>query len=539
MKIKQISHVLLLVLVASCRYPLTHSKPEPHLASYENFVVDDEPMSSEQLLLTDDTAQQIVCRRRQGSSLVGDMTYRSPKGEQRMGAFTSGHVGSCEMARRAARNGVVCVERTSGYDAVKMNGHSVIKSFGSRLEDCLTFTRQQDTLKPENSLQLIDPRDLSAYLKNLPNIENPQLNETLHSKNTIWYDENSMVFSYQDSFGNPTGPEGLRANRVAFDVGSTASEPSIRALTEFFELQTFKYPFSITAGRADLENSQAIYFWQPPRDAQGKPIPVAWWKNGSHWHWVFPVGTVFGELMLIRDASATSEWYVHEVRTRVRMLDHWNTDIFRPFTRAVDLAHAVKKFRRNWQETDLKNLVEHLENDDTLTPGKLDSKAYEKAVPSITGYYDSIPETKDYALIRTLLRKIMFRSALNSEWKRSGDKVTYAPTTSASFHIVPKRFIAGLIENNEQSCLRCHNQTGRPLGQLDFRDSLYGEIWGEDEIFTWHPFKPYVEIYSVSDRSRVANPRFIQAGLLIEKKPSPNDNVYRELPRGYVPSYRN
>jgi hypothetical protein len=183
--------------------------------------------------------------------------------------------------------------------------------------------------------------------------------------------------------------------------------------------------------------------------------------------------------------------------------------------------------------------VEHLENDATLTPGKLDSKAYEKAVPSITGYYDSIPETKDYALIRTLLRKIMFRSALNSEWKRSGDKVTYAPTTSASFHIVPKRFIAGLLENNEQSCLRCHNQTGRPLGQLDFRASLYGEIWGEDEIFTWHPFKPYLEIYSVSDRSRVANPRFIQTGLLIEKKPSPNDPVYRELPRGFVASYKN
>lgn len=488
--------------------------------------------------MTDDTYQKIICRRRQGSTLIGDMTYLSFSGEKRIGSFSSGHVGSCEMARRASRQGIVCVERSRGYDAIKLADLSLVKSFNSRMQDCLTFTQFQGAPSPKTGLQLIDPRDQVAYLKNLPNIEDPYLNDVLHSPGTIWYDENSMVFTYQDSFGNPTGPEGLRANRVAYDVGITASEPSIRALTEYFELQTFKFPFSITAGRTDHENSQAIYFWKPPYDAQGKPIPVIWWKNGSHWHWVFPVGTVFGELLLLRDSSAKSEWYVHEVRTRVRKLNNWQTDIFRPFTRAIDLAHAIKKYRRNWQSTDLKALVEHLENDSTLQAAKLDSKAYEKAVPSFHGYYDFIPETKDHALIRTLLKKVMFRSALDSEWKRDGDKVTYAPNTTAAFHIVPKNYIGGLLENNEKSCMRCHDQTGRPLGQLDYRASLYGEIWGEDQIFTWHPFKPYVEIYSVSDHSRIANPRLIEAGLLVEKRPSAQDPIYRELKKPYAPIYR-
>ena len=538
MKLNHVSYLLILFLVASCRHPSSNPKSSSRLGSIENFIVDDAPIAQDSLLLADETHQKIICRRRAGSSLIGDMTYRSEKGEKRIGAFSSGHVGSCEMARRAARNDVVCVERSRGYEAINLTDLSSVRSFNGRLQDCLTFTQYQGASAPTTGLQLIDPRDQVAYLKNLPNIEDPYLNDVLHSPGTIWYDENSMVFTYQDSFGNPTGPEGLRANRVAYDVGSTASEPSIRALTDYFELQTFKYPFSITAGRMDIGNSQAIYFWKPPYDSQGKPMPVVYWKNASHWHWVFPVGTVFGELLLVRDGSARSEWYVHEVRTRVRALNSWKTDIFRPFTRAIDLAHAVKKYRRNWQSTDLKQLVEHLENDANLYRGKLDSKAYEKAVPSIHGYYDSIPETKDYALIRTLLKKVMFRSALDSEWKRNGEQVTYAPTTSANFHIVPKNFIGGLLENNEKSCMQCHDQTGRPLGQLDFRASLYGEIWGEDQIFTWHPFKSYVDIYSVSDHSRIANPKLVGAGLLVERKPSAQDPVYRELRKPYTPSYR-
>lgn len=530
--------VLALGITASCKDFTSNPDVKSRPKSIENFVVDDTPLDPGSLVTTDDTPDKLVCHRRAGSVLVGDMSYRAPTGLKRVGAFTSGQVGHCEMSRRAARRSVVCVEKSGSFDAVKIDGLSVVKSFGSSFEDCLRFTQSQGSGLAKAGLQFIDPKDLSAYLKNLPHIEDPHLDDVLHSSSTVWYDENSMVFTYQDSFGSPTGPEGLRANRVGYDVGSTASEPGIRALVEYFELQGFKYPFSITAGRFDRDNAQAIYFWSLPRDRQGRAIPVTYWKNGSHWHWVFPVGTVIGELLLLRGSGSASEWYAHEVRTREREIDHWKTDIFRPFPRAVDMAAAIKRFRRNWQSSDLKQLVEYLENDETLTPGLLDSKSYERVVPSINGYYDQIPGTKDYALIRTLLSKVMYRSAMGAEWKRSGDKVSYAPTTMANFHIVPRRYIAGLLENSEKSCARCHAQTGRPLGQLDPRTVLYGEIWGEDQVFTWHPFKVTSDIYTVSDHSRAANPKLIEAGLLIEKKPSPQDPLYRELPRPYVPSYR-
>jgi hypothetical protein len=247
---------------------------------------------------------------------------------------------------------------------------------------------------------------------------------------------------------------------------------------------------------------------------------------------------VFGELLLVRDGSTTSEWYTHEIRTRVRELNRWRTDIFRPFTTANEFASTIKRLRSNWAQTDLAQLVAHLEDSNTLTPGRLDSGSYERAVASIDGYYDVLPETKDYALIRTILSKTRFKSAMNTEWKRNGDKVSYAPATKAHFHIVPHDFIAGLLQNDEKSCIRCHDQTGRPIGQLDRRATLYGEIWGEDEIFTWHPFKAYEDIYTVSDGSRVANPRLVKAGLLIQKKPSNQDPIYRELPRPYTPYYK-
>lgn len=496
-------------------------------------------VDSGNLVVTDNTRQKVVCRRRAGSMLVGDMSYKSDRrGEVKIGSFSTGHVAYCEMSRRAARNGIACVDKGSDYQAINLETGARVKSFGRSFENCLNFTQYQDGSGPSNDLQLIDNRDLVAYLRNMPQLADPYINSVFQSGDTIWYDEDSMVFTYQDSFGAPSGPEGLRANRVAYDVGINADSPDIRALTEYFELQSFKYPFSITAGRVDRGNAEAIYFWSPPRDAQGRPVPVAWWKNGSHWHWVFPVGTVFGEVLLVRDGDSTSEWYVHEVRSRFREIDRWRTDIFRPFPRATDLAEAIKLRRPNWQNSDLKRLVSHLENNATLTAGKLDSKSYERIVPSIYGYYDNLPETNDHALIRELLTGTVFQSSINVEWKRDGNKVSYAPGTQANFHIVPRNYIAGLFENNEASCSRCHDQTGRPLGQLDGRTVLYGEIWGEDQIFTWHPFKVYDEIYSVSDGSRIANPRMVAAGLLVQRRPSQNDPVYRELPRNWRPDYR-
>jgi hypothetical protein len=481
---------------------------------------------------------ELLCRRAQGSTLEGQLYDASGNDERLLGTFSSGHIGSCEFAKRSSRNGTVCIESNYSYKAINIATRQTLKNFDRNFSACTAYTKNWKPLANRPGfIEFIDNVELSNTLKNLPRVSDPNIDSTLHSPDTMWYDEETMVFAYQDSFGSPTGPEGLRANRVAFDTGSNSSEPDIRLLTEFFEPTRFKFPFALTAGGTDRSNTYVLNFWSPPKDDHGKALPVIWWRNGSHWHWTFPVGTVIGEVLMQRDPAAPGEWYVFDIRSRQRERDNWKTDIFRPFINATQMADAIKQARPNWQSTDLAQMVQHLENPATLTPARLESKPYRKIFAAIDGFYDYLPETTDKQLIKDFLTTRTFQSSMNQTWKTNGSDVTYAAASKGSFNIVPPGFIGGMLASNEASCVRCHDQTSRPLGQLDSRVVLYGEIWGEDQIFTWHPFKPVTDMFTVSDESRIANPRMVEAGLLIQRRPGSNDPAYRELPRPYAPDY--
>ena len=90
----------------------------------------------------------------------------------------------------------------------------------------------------------------------------------------------------------------------------------------------------------------------------------------------------------------------------------------------------------------------------------------------------------------------------------------------------------GMIPVNEESCNRCHDQTGRGLQDFDRDVVLYGEIWGEDRAFTWHLFEPHSGMYGTFDDhedqgSRRINPKLQNAGLLKNEKPSSSDPLYK------------
>ena len=96
----------------------------------------------------------------------------------------------------------------------------------------------------------------------------------------------------------------------------------------------------------------------------------------------------------------------------------------------------------------------------------------------------------------------------------------------------------GLIPVNEISCNRCHSETGRRLGELEFDIQLYGEVWGEDRIFTWHLFEPHRYIYDTwddTDGSRKVNPKMVAAKLLQNQTPSSGDPDYKPLPGAFKP----
>jgi len=95
-----------------------------------------------------------------------------------------------------------------------------------------------------------------------------------------------------------------------------------------------------------------------------------------------------------------------------------------------------------------------------------------------------------------------------------------------------------MIAVNDVSCNRCHSEVSRKLGEFEFDIQLYGEIWGEDRIFTWHLFKDHRLIYNAyddQDGSRQINSKMIQANLLLKGKPSGGDPDYKVLPSAFKP----
>jgi hypothetical protein len=480
---------------------------------------------------------RLVCDRAPGSQLIGRMYDVSSGTRVKISEFTStGNVGACELAIRASRNNKVCVE--SGWSGYTIHdiGTNTNQGTYSTLDACTTITRGSPVMRTDPGyVDFIAPAELLPFKNALPTLADAALDQAMKSPRTMWNDESSLTFSYQDSFGDP---KGLRANRVGYDVGiNTPDVPDIFALTEYFEFGKFKFPFSLVAGSTFTDNVYALYFWLPPTTATGAVQPVRIWQNNSHWQWVFPVGTIIGEALYVQ-APDDKKWFTFEVRTRSRALNGWTTNIFRPYLHASDLSAAIKAKRAAWSTTpDVKALVDHVDSAQALTANTLTAPSYAAIFPPLHGAMDYLPDTTDTGLIKELLTGRTFENAMGSSWKTEGALTAYAASTHASFHIVPREYPAGMFETSEASCLRCHEQTSRPLNNLDQRIVLYGEVWGEDQIFTWHPFAIDVDTFSVADGNRHVNQRLVTAGLVEMSTPASAPQIYKALPKPYVATY--
>src|SRR5690606_1005988 len=123
---------------------------------------------------------------------------------------------------------------------------------------------------------------------------------------------------------------------------------------------------------------------------------------------------------------------------------------------------------------------------------------------------------------------------------RDGSKESYAASTKESLHIVPTDYEAGAYAVNEVSCNRCHEQTGRQIGEFNFDTVLYGEIWGEDRISSWHPFDKSGNFNGAYHNIRILDQRFVRAGLIEDYDPSRKHpkSEYETLPRPFSIRWR-
>lgn len=382
-------------------------------------------------------------------------------------------------------------------------------------------------------LKMLPAAKEAEYRNHLPTVSDPEINWLLKDPRTVLYDADAIVPGYQDSMGYPKGFRPNTLQQILIDGAVPGG------WAKLFETRgRFHFPFG--TGGADLcDNMKKFNFWAPPLEG-GHEIPVAYWKTSwSRVHWVFPVGTRIGEVLLVNFPDSDS--LVFEVRVRTRLIDGWDNQVYRPFPTATDLAERIKKDNIQWElNPNLSQIVKHLENNQTLVARTLEAPFFPGTFETSKGHLDILPAFEDMAFVKRLLKESVFQNVAGKVWKKNGEQETYAASTEAAFSIVPRRYDGGMLKVDNTSCKRCHDQGGRQIENFYHVMQAYGELWGEDQIFSWHPFEnkqfvlPNGDVTNFNNDNRRIRKDLLESGLVKQISPSQfSTDKYQALPHSW------
>lgn len=337
----------------------------------------------------------------------------------------------------------------------------------------------------QSPIKSLIPEDRLAKIKSaLPQVQFEELSNIFKSSETLWYDHEVMTPSYQDSVGVNSNADWPRL------VAKTPqTNPAIEGLFDA-QKKRWQFPFSVTAGTDRSDNIKITNFLHLPH-INGKPLSIPIWTvnknaNRPNWNWVYPIGTTFGEVIFL---NVNGDLLATEVRIRKRYKDGWALNAYRPFPTAKSLSDAIKAKRSNWSsEANLARMIDHLGNNGTLKSEVFTGKAELAKAFRQEGGVDQLPAFEDPAFVKELLTKTPFVSSYGAVWKENGGVKAFAPTTKESMSIVPSNYQAHFLEVSDVSCQRCHNDAGKRVSEYYDGLYLYGEVWGKDGIFSFHPF---------------------------------------------------
>jgi len=377
-----------------------------------------------------------------------------------------------------------------------------------------------DKLKPTPRLTS-ESRD-RQFRRLLPKVEDPQLQTVLNDPALLIYTEQEMPKAYQVWDGQLQG-----VHHANYNISANGSEPFGNGNREF--------PWAGPAGTHRTHNVSTFRFLWLPSDTSGKKLPVVWFRkhlpgdSSTGYAWIFPVGTVIGEVLVMR--SPAGHGYTFELRTRKREVGEWAVDVYRPFPTPAALAERVRELEPAWeQQPKLVALMKHLE-----TQGPFRTATLVDQHPTTTfrqkAIVDELPPVDNDKLVAKLLNETTFKSCLGTRWRESlSSMVTSAPTTRDNFHIVPANYDAGFVEVDRQSCQRCHDTVGQHVDRFDYSRDWYGRIRGSDGIFSFHPFEPGSLSFNGFGQSVQMRSELVSSGMLERFDPARHSRkLYQEL----------
>jgi hypothetical protein len=325
------------------------------------------------------------------------------------------------------------------------------------------------------SLRFVADERHDALMQFLPQTEDAWLKQ-LKTRKIVFYTNAEMPPAYQIWDGHLQG-----IHSIFYNI--SADKPRER-----FGNPNLEFPWKGPAGLDESDNAQTIKFVVLPDDQ-----PILWWRErmrfDSHpegtFRWIYPVGTVFGELLTIKNPDGWD--YTFELRTRTRMAKSWAVNVFRPFANPDELAERIKKLEPNWRDNG--PFVEWLQRDE-LNVSRLNN-SHPRTIFDRTALVDPLPSLQPL-LVAKLLTETPFKSVLGQSWRHSlqSDAEAYAPTAATAFHIVPKNYGGGFMEVTSRKCMSCHETTGMHADDFQFGRDWYGRVRGSDGIFSFHIFEP-------------------------------------------------
>lgn len=211
-----------------------------------------------------------------------------------------------------------------------------------------------------------------------------------------------------------------------------------------------EFPWGAPAGLHQSPNFRAVRFCY-------FPAPALVWKQRltiaaapnqdvyDSYLWEFAKGTVFGEILLVKDKDGREHPF--EIRLREKAAKDWKPEVYSPIRTVADLFAVAEP--AGTRRVELRN----------------------NHVLKIVEYKSDLIELP--ALDARILRRLPFA-------KGAGLRMT-----TKEFSIVPKHY-SGVPAD----CSSCHSTTLKHAWDYDMKRDWYGRVRGSDEIFTFHIFDP-------------------------------------------------
>lgn len=405
--------------------------------------------------------------------------------------------------------------------------------------------------------QLVPPAKLKAMLATLPECEDPtifepgEFQDILKDPTTLWYTHAEMPPAYQIGGGADGNIGPLRFADVMINVSNAAGEgdkPDGEGGSMNIDSPWRPRPGG-TARVVNLRDFKGMWL---PKKPDGKPYPVAHYQRvftdqrrrgdrATGTDWIFPVGTVFIEVLHQRGPDGRD--YVFEIRIRKRVTGSWEADVLRPFPTMASLERELRKMNPQWHlDEKTREVVRLLRDDERKVPTftlveSEPGESFQNQTDDIVTFkgeakIDFLPElANDHnAATKYLLTNTAFTSALREDWTIGND--------AHGFGLVPYQYDGQFIEPSFIGCMECHRHCGLASRLFDRGRGWQGALrGGNEQIISWHPIEPssYVRTKQGRPGPVVFRQAFIDAGMLErwepDRHPAKMYHLLRELPR--------